>query len=128
MIGDASQHSPKFFSPILCSSLLANFFYYQSFYCTVFYLTPLQKKPGNPSKPWFTLTPVGKNCLNTFLKEMWVAAGLSKYHNLQAYGTTAMLRVGIPEKLIQQHTGHGSIDTLQKYERTSESQLLEMLY
>jgi len=37
-----------------------------------------------------------------------------------------MFQAGIPEKLIQQHTGHRSIDTLQKYERTSESQLLDV--
>ena len=97
----------------------------------VFYLAPLQKKPEDPSKPWFTLTPVGKNRLNKLLKEMCVAAGLSNSftnHSLRAYGATAMFQAGIPEKLIQQRTGHRSIDTLRKYERTSESQLLEMLY
>ena len=95
----------------------------------VFYLTPLQKKPEDPSKSWFTLTPVGKNRLNTLLKEMCVAAGLSdnySNHSLRAYGATAMFQAGIPEKLIQERTGHRSIDTLRKYERTSESQLLDV--
>jgi len=71
----------------------------------VFYLTPFQKKPEDPSKPWFTLTPVGKNRLNKLLKEMCVAAGLfNNYinHSLLANGATVIFQAGIPEKLIQQ--------------------------
>ena len=75
------------------------------------------------------MTPVGKNRLNGLLKEMCVAAGLPdtySNHSLRAYGATAMFQAGVPEKLIQQRTGHRSIETLRKYERTSESRLLDV--
>ena len=44
----------------------------------VFYLTPLPKKSFDPTKPWYTLTFVGKNRLNGMLKEMCAEVGLAK--------------------------------------------------
>ena len=51
--------------------------------------------------------------------------GLSRYtnHSLQAYGTTTMYQAGVSENLIQQKTGHRSLNALRKYECTSEMQL-----
>ena len=95
----------------------------------VFYLTPLLKKPIHPSKPWYTTTPVGRNRLNVMLKEMCQEAGLSgKFtnHSLRAYGATTLFQAGVAEKLIQQRTGHKSLDALRQYERTSESQLADI--
>ena len=43
----------------------------------VFYLTSLLNKPKDPSKPWYSATPVGRNQFNSMLKEMCVEAGLS---------------------------------------------------
>ena len=74
-----------------------------------FYLTPLLNKPKDPSKPWYTVTPVGRNRLNGMLKEMCQEAGLSTNftnHSLRAYGATTLFQAGVPEKLIQQRTGH----------------------
>ena len=84
-----------------------------------FYLTPLAKKPVDPLKPWYTTIPVGRNRLNSMLKEMCQEAGIStKYtnHSLRAYGATSMFQAGVPEKLIQQHTGHRSLEGLRQYE------------
>ena len=92
----------------------------------VFYLTPLPKKPIDPSQPWYSTTPVGRNQLNAMLREMCQEAGLSgKFtnHSLRAYGATTLFQAGVPEKLIQQRTGHRCIESLRRYERTSESQL-----
>jgi len=95
----------------------------------VFYLTPLPKRPLDGTKPWYTITPVGKNKLNGLLKEMCAEAGLSKdfsNHSLRAYGATTLFQAKVPEKLIQMRTGHKSIEALRCYERTSETQLLDV--
>ena len=94
-----------------------------------FYVTPLPNKPLDPTKPWYTKTPIGRNRLNSMLKEMCLEAGISgKYtnHSLRAYGVTSMFQAGVPEKLIQQRTGHRSLEGLRHYERTSESQLVDV--
>ena len=95
----------------------------------VFYLTPLPKVPTDTTKPWFKIIPVGKNRLNTMLREMCAEAGITANytnHSLRAYGTTTMFQAGVSEKLIKQRTGHKSLESLRQYERTSESQLLDV--
>ena len=90
-----------------------------------FYLIPLPCKPQDQSMPWYSAVPVGKNQLGAMLKEMCQEAGvLGKYssHNLRAGGATTIYQAGVPEKLIQERTGHRSIDGLRHYERTSEAQ------
>ena len=85
----------------------------------IFYLTPLPKIPLDPTKPWFKTVPVGKNRLNTMLKEKCAEAGITANyinHSLRAYG----------KKLIKQQTGHRSLESLRQYQRTSESQLLDV--
>lgn len=94
-----------------------------------FYLTPLSKKPSDTLKPWYSKTPVGRNRLNTMLKEMCREAEISgKFtnHSLRAYGASTMFQANVPEKLIQQRTGHRSLEALRQYERTSESQLVDV--
>ena len=95
----------------------------------VFYLTPLPKVPTDTTRPWFKTIPVGKNRLNTMLKEMCAEAGITANytnHSLRAYGTTTMFQAGVSEKLIKQRTGHKSLESLRQYECTSESQLLDV--
>ena len=95
----------------------------------VFYLKPLASVPPNPDAPWFSSTPIGKNKLNVMVKEMCAEAGISgnfTNHSLRAYGATALFQAGVSEKLIQQCTGHRSLDALRHYERTSETQLLDV--
>ena len=94
----------------------------------VFYLTPVHKLTDS-SKPWFTKVPVGKNRLNSMMKEMCSQAGLSTEftnHSLRAYGATSLFQAKVPEKLIQQRTGHKSLKALRQYERTSDCQLLDV--
>lgn len=95
----------------------------------VFYLKPLSRLPSNPSLPWFTKSPIGKNRLSEMLKEMCKDAGISgnfTNHSLRAYGASTLFQAGCNEKLSQQRTGHRSIDVLRQYERTSHSQLLDV--
>ena len=95
----------------------------------VFYLKPLENIPSNPDSPWFSNTPVGKNKLNVMVKDMCAEAGISSNftnHSLREYGATTLFRAGVSEKLIQQRTGHRSIEALRQYERTSETQLVDI--
>ena len=97
----------------------------------VFYLKPVSKLPADPSSPWFTKSPIGKNRLSDrkMLKEMYKDAGIAgnyTNHSLHAYGVTKLFQAGCNEKLIQQRTGHRSVEALRQYERTSQSQLLDV--
>ena len=61
------------------------------------------------------------------MKEMCSQAGLSTEftnYSLRAYGATSLFQAKVPEKLIQQRTGHKSLKALRQYERTSDCQLL----
>ena len=95
----------------------------------VFYLKPLTQMPSNPDAPWFSNIPMGKNKLNGMVKEMCAEAELDgnfTNHSLRAYGATTLFQAGVSEKLIQQRTGHRSINALRQYKRTSEKQLLDI--
>ena len=49
----------------------------------------------------------------------WWVLGIERKtnHSLRATGTTRMFKAGVPEKLIQQRTGHRSFDSLCVHER-----------
>ena len=46
-------------------------------------------------------------------------------HSLREYGVTKMFQAKVPEKLIQQCTGHKSLEALRHYEHTSLTQLVD---
>ena len=49
-------------------------------------------------------------------------AGLSEHkanHSLDVTGATSLYNGGVPERVIQQRTGHHSIEALRKYEHTN---------
>jgi len=58
----------------------------------IFYYKLLAGIPSDPSMPWFTNVPIGKNTLATMMK-MCEKAGLQKYtnHSLWAYGTSKQM-------------------------------------
>ena len=92
---------------------------------TSFYLRPLPTVPVNPSLPWYAKAPVGRDSLNKVVKKMCQEAkieGNKTNHSLRARGTTQLYERGVPEKQIQERTGHRSLDALHVYERTSEAQ------
>ena len=47
---------------------------------------------------------------------------LSVNHSLCATAATALFKADVPEKVIQERTGHRSLDALRKYERSTERQ------
>ena len=49
-------------------------------------------------------------------------SGKRTNHSLRAFRITTMFQADLPEKVIQDRSGHRSIDGLRKYERISEEQ------
>ena len=91
----------------------------------MFYLHPLSQVPANPSSPWYTSVPVGRDSLQNKLKNMCKEAGIEgniTNHSLRATSATQMYDKGVPEKIIQERTGHCSLEALWTYERTNEHQ------
>ena len=43
-------------------------------------------------------------------------------HSLRATGATTLYTAGVPEKIIQEHTGHRSVECFCMYEHTSDKQ------
>jgi hypothetical protein len=90
---------------------------------TFFYLRPLNKAPESENAPWFSSGPVGKNQLAKMVKDMCSQAkigGKKTNHSLRVSGITSLFQAGISEKVIQDRSGHRSLDGLRKYERISE--------
>ena len=59
------------------------------------------------------------------LASMCKDAGISGHktnHSLRAYAATELFRAGIPEKVIQDRSGHRSLEGLRKYECISDQQ------
>ena len=80
-----------------------------------FYLAPLQRTPCDPTKPWFSKQPMGRNKLAGMMKTMSLQAGLPRIytnHSLRAFGATKMFQQGVSEKIIQERTGHRSCEAL----------------
>ena len=75
--------------------------------------------------PWYTATPIGKHTLNDKVKKMCLTAGVQgnkTNHSLRATGATQMYESGVPEKIIQERTGHRSLEGLRSYEQSNAQQ------
>ena len=84
------------------------------------YVRPLEKQPHDPSKPWYST-----DTLQQMVKKMCSDAGIGGHktnHSLRATGASELFKRGAPEKLIQERTGHRSLEALRTYERSSEEQ------
>jgi hypothetical protein len=88
-----------------------------------FYLRPLTKI--EQGKPWYANVPVGINNLRMFMSRMSEKGELStKYtnHSLRATSASRLFSCNVPEKLIQEKTGHRSWAGLRSYEHTTKQQ------
>ena len=73
----------------------------------------------------YSRTPIGRNTLNTKLGKMCSLAGIEgrvTNHSMRATSVTQMYPTGVPEKVIQERTGHRSLEALCVYERTNTQQ------
>ena len=74
---------------------------------------------------WYYSTPFGWNKLSQMVHDMCKLGNISGHktnHSLRATGATELYAAEVPEKIIQERTGHRSIEGLRLYERTSEKQ------
>ena len=86
----------------------------------LFYVQPLDDmKPDSP-KPWYYCAPIGRNKLSKMVSEMCPTRYSN--HNLRDTGATQLYTAGVPKKIIQERTGHCSVECLRSYERTNEKQ------
>ena len=58
------------------------------------------------------------------VKEMFCKVGVSgkTNHSWRATGASALFQAKVPEKIIQERTGHRSVKAVRLYERTTEQQ------
>ena len=86
----------------------------------LFYVRPLEQAKVC-DKSWYYNAPVGRNKLSKMVSEMCKLANIPGHHtnhSLRATGATDLYTARVPEKIIQERTGHRS------YEHTSEKQKL----
>ena len=76
------------------------------------------------SKPWYASQPCGENKLSGMAKIMFSLIGITgkTNHSLQATGASELFQAGVPEKIVQERSGHRSVKALHLYERTTTSQ------
>ena len=91
----------------------------------VFYWQPKARVLDSSAEPWYACQPVGKHKLNAMVATVCAEAGISEHktnHSLRVSGATSLYSGGVPEREIQQRTGHRSLEALRRYERTTEQQ------
>ncbi len=91
----------------------------------ILYWQPKLSVPAKPTEPWYNCQPVGKHKLGEMLASMCEEAGIADRktnHSLRVTGATSLYHGGVPERDIQERTGHRSLEALRKYERTGEQQ------
>ena len=95
----------------------------------LFYVCPVErlnkKKNTFDSSVWYYSIPIGRNKLSQMVPEMCKLGeiyGQKTNCSLRARGATELYEAEVPEKIIQERTGHRSLDSLRIYERTSEKQ------
>lgn len=89
----------------------------------LFYVRPVEKPKQGAA--WYYSIPIGRNKLAQMVPEMCRIGGISGHetnHSFRATGTTELYEAEVPEKIIQERTGHRSLECLRMYERTSEKQ------
>ena len=91
----------------------------------LFYVRPFEDVKSDSPKPWYYWAPIGRNKLSKMVSEMCKLASIPGRHSnhcLRATGATQLYTAGVPEKIIQERTGHRSVECLRSYERTNEKQ------
>jgi hypothetical protein len=94
----------------------------------IFYVRPMEKVNKMPTYErsiWYYSIPIGRNKLSQMVPEICRLGNIQGHktnHSLRATGATELYEAEVPEKIIQERTGHRSLECLRMYERTSEKQ------
>ena len=81
----------------------------------ILYWQPKNRVPDDPESPWYNCQPVGKHKLEGMVSAMFEEAGGQEHktnHSLRVAGTTTLYSGNVPEREIQQRTGHRSLEAL----------------
>ena len=95
----------------------------------LFYCRPLAVTPKGIDDSWYVAMPVGKNVLSKMVAEMCSDAGIhgrKTNHSLRVAGVSSLFDAGVPERIIQQRSGHRSLEGLRVYERVTQQQQEEV--
>ena len=90
----------------------------------IFYMRQLSFVPCNDVSLWYHCKQCIGNCetIATMVKRFLQQAGLENgktNHSLRATGATQLFDAGVPQRIIQECTGHKSVFSLCSYERIS---------
>ena len=87
-----------------------------------FYLQPAR----NPTSTcWYSNRPLGHDPLSKTVGRLCKDAGVEGFktnHSLRATATSRLYRAGVDEQLVMERTGHRSVEGVQSYKRTSDTQ------
>ena len=91
--------------------------------------TPLEKV--NPAAPdiWFGRQHVGKNTLGHFMNDISLHCQLSKIytnHSIRVTGATVLTQMNFSSSEIMSITGHKSVQSLTRYQKTKDRQKIAM--
>ena len=91
-----------------------------------FYLRPLLKPKGNI---WYYKKAAGRETLGNVVKKVMGKAGFDGHftnHSLRRNCATNLYDNGVPEQVIQETTGHRSVDGVRAYKHTSSTMKCKM--
>ena len=73
---------------------------------------------------WYFASPIGEHTLGCMVKDIFneIGIGDKTNHSLRATGASILFQSNVPEKIIQERTGHRSLKALRLYERTTAKQ------
>ena len=85
----------------------------------------------NPKNPdiWYTKQHIGKNTLDHFMTDISDKCKLSKIytnHSIRVTGATVLTRLSFSSSEIMSITGHKSVQSLTRYQRTQKKQKISM--
>ena len=91
-----------------------------------FYIGINKKSKGDA---WYVSQPMGKNTLGNIVKAMCEEAGIQGRkvnHSARKTAITTLVHAGIPPTLVQQHSGHKSLASINNYSTASLNQQKDM--
>lgn len=74
---------------------------------------------------WYSNRPLGYHTLSNMVARLCKAAGIHGFktnHSLRAIAATLLYESGVDEQLVMERTGHGSLDGVRSYKRTTDMQ------
>ena len=88
----------------------------------LFYVRPSEEVKPNSTKLWYYCAPIGRNELFQMLSEMCKFASIPGHVIVSKLLEQQLYIAGVPEKIIQERTGHHSVECLRSYKCTIETE------